>query len=84
MTPNLRAREAWRAAISSKTGEPVKDVIESVCQTFRICQTTANRKTVYLVWRQRRRPQGPDLVGGYETPDAARDACARYLERPAK
>jgi hypothetical protein len=78
---NLRSREAWTIARHPKTGEPVKDVIASSCGRFTICESWADKRKVYVAWRGKTGPTtSPDLVGGYWSPDEARDACQRWAE----
>ena len=80
MSPNLRSRDAWTAATHSKTGEKLADVIESTCRRFTICKTVAGKRQLFMAWRRRPKPEVADLVGGYASPDEARDACQRYAE----
>jgi hypothetical protein len=78
---NLRSRESWRSFVNPKTGEPAKDVIESLDQAFTICESKSMGTKVYVAWFRRPKPQMADIVGGYQSADLARDACARYAER---
>lgn len=80
MSPDLRSRDAWSSASHPKTGEKLADVIESTCRRFTICKTSAGRRELFMAWRRRPKPDMPDLVGSYPSPDAARDACQRYAE----
>jgi hypothetical protein len=85
--PDLRSRDQWRTAVHPKTGEKVEDVIETIDGLFTICKTWRGAKEtstrIFLVWRRRPRPAAADFIGGYDDPDTARDAAARYLERIA-
>ena len=78
---NLRSRESWRSFVNPKTGEPAKDVIEDLEARFTICESFSMNRKVYVAWFRRPKPLMADLIGGYESADLARDACARYDAR---
>jgi hypothetical protein len=81
MSPDLRSRDAWQSALSPKTGEKLTDVIESTCRRYTICRSELGKREWFHAWRRNPKPHAPDLVGAYHTPDAARDACQRHLEK---
>jgi hypothetical protein len=83
MSPDLRTREAWAQAVSPKTGEKITDVIESTCKRYTICRNLIGKleRELFLVWRRRPKWQAPDLIGGYPTAEAARDACQRHADK---
>ena len=79
---NLRSKDAWSTAKSKRTGEPLADVIQSNCDRFTINRSTVSHgREVFIAWRKRQPPSAPDLIGGYASPELARDACQRYSEK---
>lgn len=81
MSLNLRSRDAWTVATSPKTGEKLPDVIESTSKDFTICKSLVGKRERFLAWRRRPKPEMADLVGVYDNPDQARDACERYAAK---
>jgi hypothetical protein len=57
------------------------DVIESSCRRYTICRNQLGKREWFLAWRRQPKPDAPYLVGAYHTPEAARDACQRHLEK---
>ena len=80
---DLAQRSSWRDFVHPVTGKQIGDVIESLCGRYSILKTRDSRgEDLFIAWRRRRSPQGrwepPDLIAGFTSGDAAREACSKH------
>jgi hypothetical protein len=82
---DLTDRSSWRNFVHPVTGKQIADVIESLCGRYSILKTRDSHEAdLFVAWRRKRSPEGrwepPELIGGYTSGDAAREACAKHAE----